>query len=220
MKPKHDHLADREEYMAIRLKRVLLVHGLTQPAWAAAMRQSDGTPMSRSGASLLINWGRWPRRTPAEWIKKQTADWLTAQGVPVEAQADMWEIDADDPLRGMKPAGLHMTRTGAYLAGARAAAPVPTPEFEPMEIAMLSPAAKRHFKLFRDPFQDEIGAADDVYLGDDQRYIAHNIYAFFNGDYRRVAVLHVESGWVPATTRVDELESAVRTVCSRVVTIP
>jgi ubiquinone biosynthesis protein len=47
----------------------------------------------------------------------------------------------------------------------------------------------------------------------DQLYLAGNFLAFFERDYRRVAVLHLESGWVPAGTRVDELESAVRTVC-------
>ncbi len=47
----------------------------------------------------------------------------------------------------------------------------------------------------------------------DQRYLAENFHAFFNRDYRRVAELHVESGWVPADTRVDEFESAIRTVC-------
>lgn len=47
----------------------------------------------------------------------------------------------------------------------------------------------------------------------DQRYLAENLMAFFNRDYRRVAVLHVESGWVPEDTRVDEFESAIRTVC-------
>ena len=47
----------------------------------------------------------------------------------------------------------------------------------------------------------------------DQRYLAENIVAFFNRDYHRVAELHLESGWVPANTRVDEFESAIRTVC-------
>ncbi len=47
----------------------------------------------------------------------------------------------------------------------------------------------------------------------DQRYLAENFLAFFNRDYRRVAQLHVESGWVPEDTRVDEFESAIRTVC-------
>ena len=48
---------------------------------------------------------------------------------------------------------------------------------------------------------------------EDQRYLAENFLAFFNRDYRRVAELHVESGWVPADTRADEFESAIRTVC-------
>ena len=47
----------------------------------------------------------------------------------------------------------------------------------------------------------------------DQRYLAENFLAFFNRDYRRVAQLHVDAGWVPPTTRVDEFESAMRTVC-------
>ena len=47
----------------------------------------------------------------------------------------------------------------------------------------------------------------------DKEYLAQNFTAFFRRDYKRVAELHIESGWVPATTRVDELEAAVRTVC-------
>jgi ubiquinone biosynthesis protein len=47
----------------------------------------------------------------------------------------------------------------------------------------------------------------------DKEYLAQNFTAFFRRDYKRVAELHVESGWVPADTRVDELESAVRAVC-------
>lgn len=47
----------------------------------------------------------------------------------------------------------------------------------------------------------------------DQRYLAENFVAFFKRDYRRVAELHVQSGWVPAGTRVEEFEAAIRTVC-------
>jgi ubiquinone biosynthesis protein len=47
----------------------------------------------------------------------------------------------------------------------------------------------------------------------DQRYLAENFLAFFRRDYRRVAELHVESEWVPSGTRIDEFESAIRTVC-------
>ncbi len=48
---------------------------------------------------------------------------------------------------------------------------------------------------------------------EDQRYLAENLLAFFRRDYRRVAELHLESGWVPTGTRVEEFESAIRTVC-------
>ncbi|WP_332826160.1 ubiquinone biosynthesis regulatory protein kinase UbiB [Ramlibacter sp.] len=47
----------------------------------------------------------------------------------------------------------------------------------------------------------------------DKDYLAQNFTAFFRRDYKRVAELHLESGWVPPGTRVDELEGAVRTVC-------
>ncbi|WP_114663189.1 ubiquinone biosynthesis regulatory protein kinase UbiB [Polynucleobacter necessarius] len=47
----------------------------------------------------------------------------------------------------------------------------------------------------------------------DKNYLALNFLAFFNRDYRRVAELHIESGWVPANTRVEELGGAVRSVC-------
>lgn len=47
----------------------------------------------------------------------------------------------------------------------------------------------------------------------DQRYLAENFLAFFNRDYRKVAEMHVESGWVPSGTRIEEFESAIRSVC-------
>lgn len=47
----------------------------------------------------------------------------------------------------------------------------------------------------------------------DKRYLAENFIAFFNRDYRKVAELHVDSGWVPANTNVEDFEFAIRTVC-------
>ncbi len=48
---------------------------------------------------------------------------------------------------------------------------------------------------------------------EDKNYLAQNFLAFFKRDYRRVALAHLEAGWVPAKTRVDEFEAAIRTVC-------
>ena len=47
----------------------------------------------------------------------------------------------------------------------------------------------------------------------DKHYLAQNFIAFFRRDYKRVAEVHIECGWAPAETRVDELESAIRAVC-------
>lgn len=48
---------------------------------------------------------------------------------------------------------------------------------------------------------------------DDQHYLAENLLAFFKRDYRRVAQLHIDSAWLPEGTRVEDFESAIRTVC-------
>ena len=73
------------------------------------------------------------------------------------------------------------------------------------------------FVLVDDPAQPRYAAIDFGIVGTlslrDQRYLADNFLAVFDRDYRRVAELHIESGWVPAHTRVDEMESAVRTIC-------
>ena len=54
-----------------------------------------------------------------------------------------------------------------------------------------------------------VGTLSDV----DKNYLAHNFLAFFRRDYKRVAEVHVESGWAPAETRVEELEAAIRACC-------
>ncbi|HUI60934.1 MAG TPA: ubiquinone biosynthesis regulatory protein kinase UbiB [Steroidobacteraceae bacterium] len=73
------------------------------------------------------------------------------------------------------------------------------------------------FVLVDDPLHPRYAAVDFGIVGTldprDQDYLARNFLAVFDRDYRRVALLHVESGWVPPDTRVDEMEAAVRTVC-------
>ena len=73
------------------------------------------------------------------------------------------------------------------------------------------------FVLTDDPAQPRYAAVDFGIVGTlalrDQRYLAENFLAVFDRDYRRVAELHLQAGWVPAHTRVEEMESAVRTIC-------
>src|SRR5690606_19081212 len=56
--------------------------------------------------------------------------------------------------------------------------------------------------------------------GEDQYYLAENFMAIFNKDYRRIAELHMQAGWMPSHIRIDELEAAVRSVCEPYFTRP
>ena len=80
------------------------------------------------------------------------------------------------------------------------------------------------FVIHTDPEKPKYAAVDFGIVGtlspDDQRYLAENFLAFFDRDYHRIAKLHLDSGWVPAGTRVDQLESAVRTVCDPIFSKP
>jgi ubiquinone biosynthesis protein len=73
------------------------------------------------------------------------------------------------------------------------------------------------FVLTEDPQNPRYAAVDFGIVGTldprDQYYLAENLLAFFDHDYHRIAKLHIDSAWVPTHTRVDELESAIRTVC-------
>jgi ubiquinone biosynthesis protein len=80
------------------------------------------------------------------------------------------------------------------------------------------------FVQIDDPSHPRYAAVDFGIVGTlqprDQHYLAENFMAFFDRDYARIAQLHIESGWVPRATRVDELESAVRTVCEPIFNKP
>ncbi len=80
------------------------------------------------------------------------------------------------------------------------------------------------FVLHNDPERPKYAAVDFGIVGtlspEDQRYLAENFLAFFDRDYYRIAKLHLDSGWVPPGTRVDQLEAAVRTVCEPIFNKP
>ncbi len=80
------------------------------------------------------------------------------------------------------------------------------------------------FVITSDPQQPKYAAVDFGIVGtlspEDQRYLAENFLAFFDRDYHRIAKLHLDSGWVPEGTRVDQLETAIRTVCEPIFNKP
>ena len=80
------------------------------------------------------------------------------------------------------------------------------------------------FVIVEDPEKPKYAAVDFGIVGtlsaSDQQYLAGNFLAFFDRDYYKIAKLHLDSGWVPADTRLDELETAVRTVCEPIFNKP
>jgi ubiquinone biosynthesis protein len=80
------------------------------------------------------------------------------------------------------------------------------------------------FVIHADPEKPKYAAVDFGIVGtlspEDQRYLAENFLAFFDRDYHRIAKLHLDSGWVPPGTRIDQLETAVRTVCDPIFSKP
>ncbi len=80
------------------------------------------------------------------------------------------------------------------------------------------------FVIVTDPDKPKYAAVDFGIVGtlapEDQKYLAHNFLAFFDRDYHRIAKLHIDSGWVPEGTRIDQLETAVRTVCEPIFNKP
>jgi ubiquinone biosynthesis protein len=80
------------------------------------------------------------------------------------------------------------------------------------------------FVIVEDPERPKYAAVDFGIVGtlseSDQQYLSGNFLAFFDRDYYKIAKLHLDSGWIPAETRLDELESAVRTVCEPIFNKP
>jgi ubiquinone biosynthesis protein len=80
------------------------------------------------------------------------------------------------------------------------------------------------FVNVEDPENPKYAAVDFGIVGtlnpEDKQYLAENFLAFFERDYHRIARLHLDSGWVPDGTRIDQLETAVRTVCEPIFNKP
>ena len=80
------------------------------------------------------------------------------------------------------------------------------------------------FVIVTDPEKPKYAAVDFGIVGtlnpEDKKYLAENFLAFFDRDYHRIAKLHLDSGWVPPDSRIDQLEAAVRTVCEPIFNKP
>ena len=160
-------------YMPIKLKGVLVRHGISHPMLADQIKQAKDVPLSRTALAQIINHSYFPRNTPTEAIKQQIETVLRQRGIPEEELLDLWSPEGDDRYRKIHPIGSHVGQPSPKPPGFRKSPELRaiTPDFKPLEIQMLSPLAKRHFKLFRDPFLDDVNSPEDVFMSDAHHYV-------------------------------------------------
>jgi type II secretory pathway predicted ATPase ExeA len=142
------------------LKDILARHGVRAVDLGRAIVQSGGRragkPLSQAATSLLINHGEYPKATPKEAVDNQIEVFLIGRGVP---QAE---------IEGLRTAAA----TAARSDEPRRDGPAPNRPQEDKtmlpDASRLTNQARRHFRLSRDPFQDDINEMEDVYLGPGQ----------------------------------------------------
>jgi type II secretory pathway predicted ATPase ExeA len=189
---------DLEPHMPLKLKGILMDFGIEQRDYAAAITQTQGfvrgKPLSLTAAAALLTHNTWPAMTTKPAIIRQTGEFLRAHRVPENLIAEAFEFDPVDSHRAQHPKGCHSGQKSR---------PHPS-DIEPIETEMLSQQAKTQFKLFRDPFVDDVQGPEDVFLSADQRYIREVLFATArHGGFVAVAG---ESGSGKTTLRRDMLD--------------
>jgi type II secretory pathway predicted ATPase ExeA len=198
--------ADKQEevsYMPIHLKGVLARVGLTQEQWARAIVQKNGRWLSKTAATQILNWNVWPTKTSIENIKRQTEQLLRRHNVPATQIDAIWIEDSLDEHRSVKPAGL-------YAKNGHHRQPMKKPEHDifNLEVQMLSAAAKKQFRIFKDPFVDDVQSSEDVFLSAEQRYIREAMYT--TAKHGGFLAIVGESGSGKTTLRRDLLDRVAR----------
>jgi type II secretory pathway predicted ATPase ExeA len=180
----------------IQLGRVLVEHGISQSELAARIVQPSGKPLHRVAINQLCNHDMWPITTPRAAIVAATEALLREYDVAEAVIATVWDLESAPTHHAMPQYRRRLK-------------PVFTPFDDDSEVnEMLTPAAKSHFKLFRDPFHDDIQSFEDVYLAADQRYVREAMFTTAkHGGF--VAVVG-ESGAGKSVLRRDLIERIQR----------
>lgn len=215
-------------FMPLRLKRVMRAYGISAPRVAEATVQRNGRPVSDSGLLQLLNHGRFPQLTDRDTLKQQIVARLLELGVPQAETEGLFELDDEERARGpyasmlasMSSSAIAHAPTTIEAAHAarranaagrtrlRSATPTPYPEFNPLEPAMLSEAARKHYRLFRDPFTDDVQNREDVFTTPDIRYVREAMWTTAKlGGFLAVVG---ESGAGKTVLRRDLLDRIVR----------
>lgn len=144
-------------HQPIRLKTTLRVHAIPQFELSASILQASGKPLSRVALNILLNHGVWPVTTPESEIRARTEALLREHGVDAAEIATIWQAEDHDMPHGQ---ARHYRSGGVPFTPRHHAQQ--TTESEIHE--MLHPSTRKHFGLFRDPFQNDVLSSDDVFL--------------------------------------------------------
>lgn len=187
-----------QPYQPITLKTVLLRHGISQSEFGARVLQPSGKPVSRVAINRLLNHGEWPVTTRRQDIETAAVDLLRERQVPEDEIASIWAPATLDRPHGMP---IHY-RPGGAPFGRR------QPHHEPDDSEtreMLHPSTRKHFGLFRDPFQNDVLSSEDVFLPINYREIREAmLWSARNGSL--IAVVG-ESGAGKSVLMRDVIES-------------
>jgi ubiquinone biosynthesis protein len=149
-----------------------------------------------ASALLLVPQVHW------DWCRTEVMVMERMHGVPVSQVERLREAGIDIPLlarTGVEIFFMQVFRDGFFHA-----------DMHPGNVQVsIAPAHKGRYIAL------DFGIMGTL-TDSDKQYLAINFIAFFRRDYRRVATAHIESGWVPRGTRVDELEAGIRAVCEPV----
>lgn len=185
--------------MPIKLRAVLQEKKIPIGDWAKSIKQKNGNSLSPSAASQLINWGVWPRSTTKKSIQTQTSQFLASQKITLNKISTIWDVEPEDSQDNLISHGRPPGRKSRVVATNEFDRPLPEP-------LMLSQKARKHFRLFTDPFRNDITCNADVFLSSEQRYIHEAMkYAAKHGGF--IAV--VGDPGAGKTVLVDRLEGDI-----------
>lgn len=189
--------------MPLKLKGVLLRHGLSHSELAEQLKQAhraySGRPFSRTSVVKMLNGGWRPAKTPWGEIQRATEAFLRERGVPDEAIAEVWDEDVVSHF-STKP----LNRRVGEPRGKKN-----NDDAVEIEAEMLSTQAKNHFNLFRDPFVDDVQGPEDLFLSSDQRYVREAMYQASKAGGWLIAVVG-ESGSGKTTLRRETIDRVAR----------
>ncbi len=184
----------------LRAKRLLKALGTSQSELRYTLRMQDGSTPSAFTVGQIMNRNIWPAQTPKNWLKQQIEKFLSLKGAKEEDIKNACDID--DGL--YQPCFTYQRSTRPT----QAESPMTNLADQLPETVMLTQVAKKHFKLFKDPFKDDVQGREDVFLSDSHRHIREAM--FFTAKHGGFMAVVGESGAGKTVLRRDLLDRIQR----------